>query len=66
MTERAPVPCPEMHEIRAQIDTLDKRLVALLAERQKLIAAAGEVKPAMEKTKSASMSHQMPGTKKAR
>ena len=34
MTERAPVPCPEMQEIRAQIDALDKRLVALLAERQ--------------------------------
>ena len=48
MTERAPVPCPEMHEIRAQIDTLDKRLVALLAERQKLIAAAGEVKPSRD------------------
>ena len=48
MTERAPVPCPEMHEICAQIDTLDKRLVALLAERQKLIAAAGEVKPSRD------------------
>ncbi len=48
MTERAPVPCPEMQEIRAQIDTLDKRLVALLAERQKLIAAAGEVKPSRD------------------
>ena len=48
MTERAPVPCPEMQEIRAQIDALDKRLVALLAERQKLIAAAGEVKPSRD------------------
>ena len=45
MTERAPVPVPEMQDIRAQIDALDKRLVALLAERQKLIAAAGKVKP---------------------
>lgn len=45
MTERAPLPCPEMAEIREQIDTLDRKLVALLAERQKLIAAAGEVKP---------------------
>lgn len=48
MTERAPVPCPEMQEICAQIDALDKRLVALLAERQKLIAAAGEVKPSRD------------------
>ena len=48
MTERAPIPCPEMQEIRAQIDALDKRLVALLAERQKLIAAAGEVKPSRD------------------
>lgn len=45
MSERAPLPCPEMGEIRQQIDALDKRLVALLAERQKLIAAAGKVKP---------------------
>ena len=48
MTERAPVPRPEMQEIRAQIDALDKRLVALLAERQKLIAAAGNVKPSRD------------------
>ncbi len=45
MSQRAPLPCPEMGEIREQIDALDKRLVALLAERQKLIAAAGTVKP---------------------
>ena len=48
MTERAPVPVPEMQDIRAQIDALDKRLVALLAERQKLIVAAGEVKPSRD------------------
>ena len=48
MTQRAPIPCAEMQEIRAQIDALDKRLVALLAERQKLIAAAGEVKPSRD------------------
>ena len=48
MTERAPLPCPEMKDIREQIDALDKRLVALLAERQKLIAAAGEVKPSRD------------------
>ena len=48
MTERAPVPVPEMQDIRAQIDALDKRLVVILAERQKLIAAAGKVKPSRD------------------
>lgn len=48
MAERAPLPCPEMQDIRAQIDALDKRLVALLADRQKLIAAAGKVKPSRD------------------
>lgn len=48
MAERAPLPCPEMGDIREQIDALDKRLVALLADRQKLIAAAGEVKPSRD------------------
>ena len=37
MKHRAPVPCPEMVDIRDQIDILDKKLVALLAERQQLI-----------------------------
>ena len=45
MNARAPVPCPEMVDIRDQIDLLDKKLVALLAERQQLIEAAGKVKP---------------------
>ena len=48
MNQRAPLPCPEMGEIREQIDALDKRLVALLAARQKLIAAAGSVKPSRD------------------
>ena len=48
MAERAPLPCPEMQDIRVQIDALDKRLVALLADRQKLIAAAGKVKPSRD------------------
>jgi len=48
MTERAPVPCPEMQDIRSQIDALDKRLVAILAERQKLIVAAGNAKPSRD------------------
>lgn len=37
-----------METIRRQIDALDKHLVALLADRQKLIEAAGKVKPARD------------------
>ena len=37
-----------METIRRDIDALDKRLVALLAERQQLIEAAGKVKPARD------------------
>ena len=48
MNARAPVPCPEMVDIRDRIDLLDKKLVALLAERQQLIEAAGKVKPARQ------------------
>ena len=48
MNERAPLPCPEMEAIRRDIDALDKKLVALLAERQKLIEAAGKVKPSRD------------------
>lgn len=48
MSERAPLPCPEMEDIRRDIDALDKKLVALLAERQALIEAAGKVKPARD------------------
>ena len=48
MNARAPVPCPEMADIRNRIDILDKKLVALLAERQQLIEAAGKVKPARQ------------------
>ena len=45
MNDRAPVPCPEMVDIRDRIDLLDKKLVALLAKRQQLIEAAGKGKP---------------------
>jgi isochorismate pyruvate lyase len=48
MSERAPLPCPEMGDIREKIDALDKQLVALLAERQKFISAAGKVKPSRD------------------
>ena len=44
--QRAPVPCPEMTNIRAQIDRLDRDLVRLLAQRQKLIAGrSGQTAP---------------------
>ena len=46
--QRAPLPCPEMADIREAIDTLDRKLVAILAERQKLISAAGSVKPSRD------------------
>lgn len=45
MTPRAPLPCPEMATIRSKIDLLDKKIVKILAERQRLIEAAGKVKP---------------------
>ncbi len=48
MNERAPLPCPEMADIREAIDQLDCQLVALLAERQKMIAAASKVKPSRD------------------
>tara|TARA_B110000971_G_C19949314_1_gene472547 strand:+ start:443 stop:742 length:300 start_codon:yes stop_codon:yes gene_type:complete len=48
MTDRAPLPCPEMAEVRETIDALDRQLVALLSERQKMIEAAGKIKPARD------------------
>ena len=45
MSQRAPVPSPEMTSIRQQIDALDVEIVKLLAQRQKLIESAGTVKP---------------------
>ena len=37
--------CTTMAEVRAGIDALDRRLVALLAERLEFIAAAARIKP---------------------
>ena len=37
--------CTTMAEVRTGIDALDRRLVALLAERLKFIAAAARIKP---------------------
>jgi len=46
--QRAPVPCPEMTDIRAEIDQIDRELVALLARRQKQIENAGRTKPSKD------------------
>ena len=40
-----PEACAGMAEVRAGIDALDRRLVALIAERLSFIAAAARIKP---------------------
>ena len=48
MTEENPVPaarCATMAEVRAGIDSLDRRIVTLLAERLRYIEAAARIKP---------------------
>ena len=42
---RAPKDCKTMAELRAEIDTLDRRLVGLLAERARYIDRAAALKP---------------------
>lgn len=42
---KAPIPCPEMADIRAHIDSLDGEIIALLAKRQYWVHQAGLVKP---------------------
>ena len=44
----APEDCTSMTEVRAGIDSLDRRLVALLAERLRYIEAAARIKPTRE------------------
>lgn len=46
--DRAPLPCPEMEGIRAEIDRLDLELVRLLAARQEQIERAGKAKPSRD------------------
>jgi len=41
---RAPEQCRDMAELRAEIDRLDRELVAMLAERQRYIERAEEIK----------------------
>jgi isochorismate pyruvate lyase len=38
-------PCADMTEVRAEIDALDRRLVALIAERLHYIDEASRIKP---------------------
>lgn len=40
-----PAQCPDMPTLRAQIDRIDRALVALIAERTGYIARAAEIKP---------------------
>lgn len=39
-----PVPCNSIEEVRAQIDQLDRQIVALLAERGKCVRLAAQFK----------------------
>jgi isochorismate pyruvate lyase len=41
---RAPEHCRDMAELRAEIDRLDRALVAMLADRQRYIERAAEIK----------------------
>ena len=41
----APQACSTMAEVRAGVDALDRRLVALLAQRQRYMDAAARIKP---------------------
>ncbi len=43
-----PEACSSMDEVRSEIDRLDRILVALLAERQRYIEAAGRIKSRAE------------------
>jgi isochorismate pyruvate lyase len=44
----APVDCADMTEVRAGIDAIDRRLVALMSERQRYIEAAARIKDRAE------------------
>lgn len=43
--DTAPEDCVAMAQVRYEIDRLDRILVALMAERQRYIEAAGRIKP---------------------
>lgn len=43
--------CRDMHEVRAEIDRIDRQLVALMAERQGYIEAAARLKPSADEVR---------------
>lgn len=48
MTQASPIPadrCNSMDEVRAGVDALDQRIMALLAERMRYMEAAARIKP---------------------
>ena len=47
LTRKTPAEVETMPELRAQIDHLDRELIALLAERQRHIDRAAQLKPAL-------------------
>jgi isochorismate pyruvate lyase len=46
---RAVVHCDTMEEVRSHIDTLDARIMALIAERSGYVAQAARIKPTADK-----------------
>ncbi|MEL6363986.1 MAG: chorismate mutase [Pseudomonadota bacterium] len=46
VADTAPEDCAQMSEVRAEIDRIDRLLVALIAERTRYIEAAARIKPA--------------------
>ncbi len=46
-----PDSCSTMEEVREGVDALDRRLVALLAERQRYMGAAARIKPREEEVR---------------
>ncbi len=44
-------PCADMTEVRAEIDAIDRRLVALIAERLHYIDEAARIKPRREQVR---------------
>lgn len=44
MTQTPPENCPDMPTLRREIDRIDRELVALLAQRQRYIERAAEIK----------------------
>lgn len=48
---KPPHACESMEDVRAGVDALDRRLVALLAERQAFMEAAARIKPSRDRVR---------------